>query len=305
MRVLKAVGPEGSVLTFNIPNHASEVTIGAFFEAHIAYYSMMQAIKNEAEGKQGELPMHLYLNALAWSLRPYMDGKNPLDVVLVGESETDIAAMLMGAVEGIANCMVKYEAKAPENSFEFGGKTWYLCEQAVNYRNKNGAGFSVKQVAQSLLLEEYYNNFLEFKLAKEVERVIEERAAINASELYMTPTRIFLAQMALFLRNDPHEALPTTQEAFDHWHAARITEIEQMPLSVALDIRNFFFLTSLPSAATPSSATGSSPQSPRPSKKAPSKSASGTGGKGTKKAKGASLEFMAAFGKQGRGKRGK
>jgi hypothetical protein len=304
MRVLKAVGPEGSVLTFNIPNHASEVTIGAFFEAHIAYYSMLQAIRSEAEGKGGELPMHAHLNALAWSLRPYMDGKNPLDVVLVGESETDIAAMLMGAVEGIANCMVKYEAKVPENSFEFGGKTWYLCEQAVNYRNKNGAGFSVKQVAQSLLLEEYYNNFLEFKLAKEVERVIEERAAINASELYMTPTRIFLAQMALFLRNDPHESLPATQEGFDHWHAARIAEIEQMPLSVALDIRNFFFLTSLPSAANQSSPIGSSPQNPRASKKAPSKSASATGGKDTKKAKGASLAFMADFGKRGRGKRG-
>jgi hypothetical protein len=241
MRVLKAVSPEGSVLTFDIPDHASEVTIGNYFECHIAYHAFMQALRAEADGKALGMPIGAYLNALAFSLRPFTKGQDPLKMVLQGDNEQDIATMLMGAVEGIASCMATYEAVAPANTFEWGGETWHLCQQAVNYREKRGPGFSVEQVAQSLLLEEYYNNFIEFKLAKEVERVIEERAAINASELYVTPTRIFLAQMALFLRKSADEALPTSQEAFDHWHAERIKEVEHMPLSVALDIRNFFF----------------------------------------------------------------
>ena len=133
---------------------------------------------------------------------------------------------------------------------------------------------SVKQVAQGMLLEEYFNNFLEHRLAKEVEKVIEARAAVSASESFMTPTRIFLAQMALFLRTSPDEELPKTQEAFDNWHAARIAELEQMPLSVAADIRNFFFLTSMPSAPTPSLPTGFNRPDLPISKKAPIKSKS-------------------------------
>jgi hypothetical protein len=304
MRVLKAVSPEGSVLTFDIPDHASEVTIGNYFECHIAYHAFMQALRAEADGKALGMPIGAYLNALAFSLRPFTKGQDPLKMVLQGDNEQDIATMLMGAVEGIASCMATYEAVPPANTFEWAGQTWYLCQQAVNYREKRGPGFSVEQVAQTLLLEEYYNNFIEFKLAKEVERVIEERAAINASELYVTPTRIFLAQMALFLRKSADEALPTSQEAFDHWHAERIKEVEHMPLSVALDIRNFFFLTSIALPKTPSSATGLSHPAPPASKKAPTKSASGTGGKGTKTAKGGTFPSTGGSGKPGRGKRG-
>jgi hypothetical protein len=110
--------------------------------------------------------------------------------------------------------------------------------------------------------------------------------------------------MALFLRTSPDEELPKTQEAFDNWHAARISELEQMPLSVAADIRNFFFLTSTPSATIQSSPTGSTHPDRPTSKKTPTKSKSAPTAKGTKKAKVGSLQFMAGFGKRGRGKTG-
>jgi hypothetical protein len=259
----------------------------------------------EAEGKAQPIPLEAHLTNLAWTLRHYLNGVNPLELRLTGTSEEEVATMLMGCAEAIANCLARHETKVPENEFEFNGKKWYLCQQAVNFKNKAGDGFSVKQVAQSMLLEEYFNNFLEHRLAKEVERVIEERAAVSASELFMTPTRIFLAQMALFLRNSPNEELPRTQEAFDHWHSTRITELEQMPLSIAADIRNFFLLTSMPSATIQSSPTGLPLPVPRTSKKAPTQSKSEHTANATKKAKVGSSLSTAASGKQARLGRGK
>jgi hypothetical protein len=290
MQVLKAIAPNGDTLTFNIPTEATEVTVGQFFECHIAYHAMMGALRHQAETGEnalGGVPLVAYLNALAHSLRPFMPGVNPTEVTLAGESEEHAATMLMGAVEAIAGCFARHTPKAPENVFEFDGQRWYLCEQAVNYKNQRGPGFSVKQVAQSLLLEDYFKNFFE------------SRDAEQMSAIYMTPTRIFLAQMALFLRKSPDEPLPQTQEAFDRWHAERIKEIEQLPLAVAIDVRNFFFLTSMPSPTTPSSATGSSHQGPPASKKVPSKSKSGSTGKGTKTAKGGNSRFTGGSGKQG------
>lgn len=308
MQVLKAIAPNGDILTFDIPTEAHEVTVGQFFECHIAYHAMMSALRHQAETGEdamGGIPLAAYLNALAWSLRPFTRDVNPVEMKLAGDSMEHAATMLMGAVEAIAGCMVRHTPKTPENVFEFAGQNWYLCEQAVNYKEKRGDGFAVKQVAQSLLLEEYYNNFIEFRLAKDVQRVIESRDAEQMADIYMTPTRIFLAQMALFLRTSPDEALPQTQEAFDRWHADRIKAIEQMPLSIAIDIRNFFFLTSAPLELTPSSKTGSAPQGPHNSKKAPTKSKSGSTGKGTKTAKVVNLPYTAAFGKLGRSGRGK
>ena len=308
MQVLKAVATDGAILTFNIPTDATEVTVGQFFECHIAYHAMMGALRHSQEtGEQtmGGVPLAAYLNALAMSLRPFTGEHSPMDLAFTGTSEEDVAVMLMGAVEQIANCMVRHTPTTPENKFEFGGETWYLCEQAVNYKRKEGAGFAVKQVAQGMLLEEYFNNFLEVKLARDVQRVIEQRDAEEMASIYLTPTRIFLAQMALFLRKSPDEQLPQTQEAFDHWHAARIKEVEQLPLSVAVDIRNFFLLTSMGLPPIPSSATGSNLPAPPSSKKAPTRSKSANTASATKKTKGASLGFMAGFGKQGRGKAGK
>jgi hypothetical protein len=302
MQVLKAVAPNGDTLTFNIPTEATEVTVGQFFECHIAYHAMMGALRHQAETGEnslGGVPLVAYLNALAHSLRPFMPGVNPTEVTLAGESEEHAATMLMGAVEAIAGCFARHTPKTPENVFEFDGQRWYLCEQAVNYKNQRGPGFSVKQVAQSLLLEDYFKNFLEFKLAKDVEAVIESRDAEQMSAIYMTPTRIFLAQLALFLRKSPDEPLPQTQEAFDRWHSERIKEIEQLPLAVAIDVRNFFFLTSMPSQTTPSSATGSSPQGPPASKKAPTKSKSGSTEKGTKTAKAGNSRSTGDSGKPG------
>jgi len=304
MNQLAAIAPNGDTLIFDIPSDATEIAIGPFFETHIAFHALRAALMADAEGKAGPVPLSAHVANLAWTLRHHTKGQNPLELKLTGSSEEDVATMLMGAAEAIANCMARYDTKVPENEFEFGGKKWYLCEQAVNYKKKSGDGFTVKQAAQTMLLEEYFNNFLEHKLAKEVERVIEERCAISASELFLTPTRIFLAQMALFLRNSPNEELPKTQEAFDHWHAERIKEIEQMPLSIAVDIRNFFLLTSMPSPPTQSSKTGSSLPDRPISKKAPTKSKSALTESATKKAKVGSLPYTAAFGKLGRGKRG-
>lgn len=304
MNTLKAVGTNGEVLTFNIPSEATEIAIGPFFETHIAFHGLRAALMAEANGTAGPVPLGAHIANLAWTLRHYTEGKNPLELKLTGTSEEEVATMLMGCAEAIANCLARHTPKAPDNEFEFNGRKWYLCQQAVNYKAKQGDGFSVKQVAQGMLLEEYFNNFLEHRLAKEVEKVIEARAAVSASELFMTPTRIFLAQMALFLRTSPDEELPKTQEAFDNWHAARIAELEQMPLSVAADIRNFFFLTSTPSATTQSSPTGSTHPDRPISKKTPTKSKSAPTAKGTKKAKVGSLQFMAGFGKRGRGKTG-
>ena len=70
MQVLKAIAPNGDIMTFDIPTEATEVTVGQFFECHIAYHAMMSALRHQAETGEdamGGIPLAAYLNARASS----------------------------------------------------------------------------------------------------------------------------------------------------------------------------------------------------------------------------------------------